>query len=137
MDPDDEVIGMEIVSPGSSILTVTEKGYGKRTLESQYRTQSRGGKGLINLRLTPKTGNVVGIRQVFEEDDVMLMSDLGHLVRLRVADVSNIGRNTQGVRMITLGEDTRLVGLVRIEDDGSEESEEGEDTGTTPSENGE
>ncbi len=137
MDPDDEVIGMEIVSPGSSILTVTEKGYGKRTLESQYRTQSRGGKGLINLRLTPKTGNVVGIRQVFEEDDVMLMSDLGHLVRLRVADVSNIGRNTQGVRMITLGEDTRLVGLVRIEDDGSEESEEGEDTGAAASENGE
>lgn len=137
MDPDDEVIGMEIVSPGSSILTVTEKGYGKRTLESQYRTQSRGGKGLINLRLTPKTGNVVGIRQVFEEDDVMLMSDLGHLVRLRVADVSNIGRNTQGVRMITLGEDTRLVGLVRIEDDGNDEPEEGEDTGAAASENGE
>lgn len=134
MDADDEVIGMEIVSPGSSILTVTEKGYGKRTLESQYRTQSRGGKGLINLRLTSKTGNVVGIRQVFEDDDVMLMSDLGHLVRLRVADVSNIGRNTQGVRMITLGEDTRLVGLVRIEDDGNDETE---DVDTAESENGE
>jgi DNA gyrase subunit A len=134
MEPDDEVIGMEIVSPESSILTVTEKGYGKRTPESHYRTQSRGGKGLINLRLTPKTGHVVGIRQVFDEDDVMVMSDQGHLVRLRVADVSSIGRNTQGVRMITLAEETRLVGLVRIEDDGSEESE---DNGTPESENGE
>ena len=119
MDDDDDVIGMEILSPTATILTVTENGYGKRTEEAQYRIQSRGGKGLINLRVTPKTGPVVGIRQVFDEDDVMLMSDQGHLVRMAVSEVSTIGRNTQGVRMITLDQDTRLVGLVRIEDDGT------------------
>ena len=102
MEEDDEVIGMEVLSEGTTILTVSEGGYGKRTSEAEYRVQSRGGKGLINLRLTPKTGSVVGIRQVFDEDDIMVMSDQGNLVRLRVADISRIGRNTQGVRLINL-----------------------------------
>jgi DNA gyrase subunit A len=125
MDEDDEVIGMEILTPGSCILTVTEGGYGKRTHEEEYRQQSRGGKGLINLRVTPKTGEVVGIRQVFDGDDVMMMSDSGNLVRVQVSEVSQIGRNTQGVRMITLAPDQRLVGLVRIEDEnGREHSDE-------------
>ncbi len=142
LEEDDEVIGMAILSPDASILTVTEGGYGKRTLESHYRLQSRGGKGLINLRVTPKTGQVVGIRQVFDEDDVMVMSDQGHLVRIRVADVSNIGRNTQGVRMITLASDQRLVGLVRIEeengqDNGAMEAENGQGNGAMEAENSE
>jgi DNA gyrase subunit A len=117
LEEGDEVVGMEILNQDSCILTVSESGYGKRTLESEYRTQSRGGKGLINLHLTPKTGVVVGIRQVFEDDDVMVMSDSGKLVRLRVADISCIGRNTQGVRLINMDEDQRLVGVVRVEDD--------------------
>ena len=142
LEEDDEVIGMAILNPDASILTVTEGGYGKRTLESHYRLQSRGGKGLINLRVTPKTGQVVGIRQVFDEDDVMVMSDQGHLVRIRVADVSNIGRNTQGVRMITLASDQRLVGLVRIEEengqgDGAMEAENGQGDGAMEAENSE
>jgi DNA gyrase subunit A len=117
LEEGDEVVGMEILSPDSCILTVSETGYGKRTPESEYRVQSRGGKGLINLRLTPKTGNVVGIRQVFDDDDVMVMSDQGKLVRLRVADISRIGRNTQGVRLINMEDDQRLVGVVRVEED--------------------
>ena len=117
---DDEVVGMEVLSPGSTILTVTESGYGKRTVESEYRTQSRGGKGLINLRVTDKTGPVMGILQVFDDDDVMIMSDQGNLVRLPVADIRSIGRNTQGVRLINLGPEQRLVGAVRIEEDGDE-----------------
>ena len=117
---DDEVVGMEVLSPGSTILTVTESGYGKRTVESEYRTQSRGGKGLINLRVTDKTGPVMGILQVFDDDDVMIMSDQGNLVRLPVADIRSIGRNTQGVRLINLGPEQRLVGAVRIEEDGEE-----------------
>ena len=117
LDDDDEVVGMAVLSPEASILTVTEGGYGKRTHESEYRTQSRGGRGLINLRVTPKTGRVVGVRQVFEGDDVMLMSDQGHLVRIQVSEVNEIGRNTQGVRLISLNEDQRLVGVVRIEDE--------------------
>jgi DNA gyrase subunit A len=125
MDEDDEVIGMEILTPGSCILTVTEGGYGKRTHEEEYRQQSRGGKGLINLRVTPKTGAGVGIRQVFDGEDVLMMCDSGNLVRVQVSEVSQSGRNTQGVRMITLAPDQRLVGLVRIEDEnGREHSDE-------------
>ena len=114
---DDVVVGMEVLSPDSTILTVSESGYGKRTVESEYRTQSRGGKGLINLRVTDRTGPVMGILQVFDEDDVMIMSDQGNLVRLPVGDIRRIGRNTQGVRLINLGPDQRLVGAVRIEED--------------------
>src|SRR5690606_29438313 len=117
LDEDDEVVGMAVLNPDACILTVTENGYGKRTHEREYRTQSRGGRGLINQQVTAKTGCVVGIQQVFDEDDVMVMSNQGNLVRIQVADVSEIGRNTQGVRLITLAEDQRLVGLVRIEDE--------------------
>jgi DNA gyrase subunit A len=106
-----------VLGEGSCILTVTEEGYGKRTVESEYRVQSRGGKGLINLRLTPKTGQVVGIRQVFDDDDIMVMSNQGNLVRLRAADISRIGRNTQGVRLINMDSDQHLVGVVRVEED--------------------
>ncbi len=117
LEEDDEVIGMEVLSEGSTILTVSEGGYGKRTSATEYRVQSRGGKGLINLRLTPKTGVVVGIRQVFDEDDIMVLSNQGNLVRLRVMDISRIGRNTQGVRLINLTADQRLVGVARVEED--------------------
>jgi DNA gyrase subunit A len=135
LEEDDEVIGMEVLSEGSCILTVTAEGYGKRTVESEYRVQSRGGKGLINLRLTPKTGQVVGIRQVFDDDDIMVMSNQGNLVRLRAADISRIGRNTQGVRLINMDPDQHLVGVVRVEEENDrpvsepleEEPEDGEE----------
>jgi DNA gyrase subunit A len=117
LEDNDEVVGMEVLSEGASILTVAEGGYGKRTSEAEYRLQSRGGKGLINLRLTPKTGMVVGVRQVLDEDDIMVMSDQGNLVRLRVMDIPRIGRNTQGVRLINLTSDQRLVGVARVEED--------------------
>ncbi len=126
---DDEVVGMEVLSPDSTILSVSESGYGKRTTESEYRTQSRGGKGLINLRITAKTGPVMGILQVFDDDDVMVMSDQGNLVRLPVGDIRPTGRNTQGVRLINLRADQRLVGAVRIEEDGEDDIDETDDTG--------
>jgi DNA gyrase subunit A len=117
LEEGDEVIGMEVLSPGSSILTVSAGGYGKRTSETEYRVQGRGGKGLINLNITPKTGLVVSILQVFDDDDIMVMSDQGNLVRLQVADIRRIGRNTQGVRLINLTPEQRLVGVVRIAED--------------------
>ncbi len=123
----DEVVGMEVLSPAATLLTVSESGYGKRTNESEYRPQSRGGRGLINLRVTAKTGPVMGILQVFDEDDVMIMSDQGNLVRLSVGDIRRIGRNTQGVRLINLGPDQRLVGAVRIEEDGESDIDETDD----------
>jgi DNA gyrase subunit A len=131
-EEDDEVVGMEVLSEGASILTVSEGGYGKRTSESEYRAQTRGGKGLINLRLTAKTGAVVGIRQVFDEDDIMVMSDEGNLVRLHVADISLIGRNTQGVRLINLAPGQRLIGVARVEEDSGRSAEDGEDEGESP-----
>src|SRR5919199_1247647 len=117
LEEGDEVIGMEVLSPGSSILTVSESGYGKRTSATEYRVQGRGGKGLINLNVTPKTGLVVSILQVFDDDDIMVMSDQGNLVRMQVADIRRIGRNTQGVRLINLTPEQRLVGAVRIAED--------------------
>jgi len=117
LEENDEVIGMEVLSPDSSILTVSESGYGKRTSETEYRVQGRGGKGLINLNVTSKTGLVVSILQVFDDDDIMVMSDQGNLVRLQVADIRRIGRNTQGVRLINLTSEQRLIGVVRIAED--------------------
>jgi DNA gyrase subunit A len=117
LDRGDEVVGMEVLGEGATMLTVSQGGYGKRTPEAEYRVQSRGGKGLINLRVTPKTGLVVGIRQVSDDDDIMVMSDQGNLVRLRVADIPRIGRNTQGVRLINLTGEQRLVGVARVEED--------------------
>src|SRR5262245_18094751 len=108
---------MEVLSAGSSILTVSESGYGKRTSETEYRVQGRGGKGLINLNVTPKTGLVVSILQVFDDDDIMVMSEQRNLVRLQVADIRRIGRNTLGVRLINLTPEQRLVGVVRIAED--------------------
>ncbi|GIX45819.1 MAG: DNA gyrase subunit A [Candidatus Tectimicrobiota bacterium] len=121
LEDGDEVVGMEVLSPGACLLTVTEAGYGKRTHESEYRVQGRGGKGLINLRVTAKTGPVVGVLQVFDDDDVMLLSDQGNLVRLHVADIPRFGRNTQGVRLIQLAPEQRLAGVARIEEDNGEE----------------
>src|SRR6266849_5833145 len=117
LEEGDEVIGMEVLNSGSTILTVSAGGYGKRTSETEYRVQGRGGKGLINLNITPKTGLVVSILQVFDDDDIMVMSDQGNLVRLQVADIRRIGRNTQGVRLINLTPEQRLVGVVRIAED--------------------
>ena len=117
LEDGDEVIGMEVLSAYASILTVSEGGYGKRTSESEYRVQGRGGKGLINLNITEKTGLVVSVLQILDNDDIMVMSDQGNLVRLEVASMRRIGRNTQGVRLINLAPEQRLVGVVRIAED--------------------
>lgn len=113
--PEDTVVGMEIPSEGSGMATITEKGYGKRTTVSEYRLQTRGGKGTINLRTAPRVGNVTGICQVTGDEDLMLISDAGKIIRVRVEEVSLIHRSTQGVRLIDLDENERLVGIARVE----------------------
>jgi DNA gyrase subunit A len=120
--PEDAVVGMEIPSEGSAMATITEKGYGKRTTVSEYRLQTRGGKGTINLKTAPRVGNVTGICQVTGDEDLMLISDAGKIIRVRVEEVSLIHRSTQGVRLIDLDENERLVGIARVERE--EESEE-------------
>ena len=112
----------------SSVLTATEKGYGKRTTISDYPVHGRGGQGVISIQTTDRNGDVVGAVHVSEEDGIMLITDGGTLVRTRVAEVSVMGRNTQGVRLINLSSgEERLVGLERIEED-DQADEEGADT---------
>ncbi len=102
LEEGDEVVGADLVEPSTTILTVTENGYGKRTEEGEYRVQGRGGKGIIDIKTTERNGRVVGVAQVKDEDEVMLVTNGGMLIRLKVKEVSVIGRNTQGVRMISL-----------------------------------
>jgi len=110
----DEVVGMEVVAPHTQILTVTANGYGKRTQASEYRTQNRGGSGIFTVKRTQKTGDVIGIKIVADEDDLMLISDKGKIIRLRAVDIPVQGRSTQGVRLITLEEGERVVAVARL-----------------------
>jgi DNA gyrase subunit A len=103
-----------IVSREGDILTATEKGYGKRTALDEYRLSGRGGQGVFSIQVNERNGKVVGAIQVNQEDEVMLISNKGTLVRVPVAEISLIGRNTQGVRLIQLGEEEALVSLERI-----------------------
>ncbi|MFQ6672097.1 MAG: DNA gyrase subunit A [Candidatus Tectimicrobiota bacterium] len=112
----DEVVGAEVVAPGSYLLTVTERGFGKRTVEDGYRTQRRGGKGLIDIKTTKRNGPVVGVRQVSSDDEVMIITSEGIMIRSAVTDVRPIGRNTQGVRLIDLGKGDRVVAVARLEE---------------------
>ena len=118
---DDEVIGMESIITGTSatLLAITENGFGKRTELDEYRVQTRGGKGVITYKITPKTGNIVGIRIVEEADDVMLITDTGTIIRLNVAGISVLGRSTQGVTLMRTNEG-RVVSIEKI----SEKEEE-------------
>ncbi|HQP29173.1 MAG TPA: DNA gyrase C-terminal beta-propeller domain-containing protein, partial [Syntrophales bacterium] len=96
-------------------LTVSERGYGKRTAIEEYRHQSRGGKGTINLKTVPKVGTVSGISQVVGDEDILLISDGGKIIRMRVDEIPVIHRSTQGVKLIELEPEERLVGLARAE----------------------
>ncbi|MCX8083763.1 MAG: DNA gyrase subunit A [Calditerrivibrio sp.] len=105
LEDDDSVVSMEVLTGAPFILTVTTNGYGKCTLVSDYRIQSRGGKGLKLSKITPKTGPVCGAKQVKLEDDVMLMSKSGKIIRIAVSDIPVLGRDTQGVRLMNVADD--------------------------------
>jgi DNA gyrase subunit A len=112
---DDRVVGMEALDPHGDILTVTERGYGKRTPVEDYRKQSRGGLGIINLKVTPKTGEVVGARHVTESDGLMLITQEGMIIRMNVSGIRVVGRSTQGVRLMNLSGEDRLVSTAKVE----------------------
>jgi len=122
LDEGDQVVSLEVVTPGT-VLTVTENGYGKRTPLDEYRVQSRGGKGLINIKTAGRNGRVVGVKFLRGDEGVMLITEKGMIIRLNTADISTIGRNTQGVRLIQLEEGDHLVSVARLA-----EREEAEDT---------
>ncbi|WP_035252923.1 DNA gyrase subunit A [Desulfatiglans anilini] len=117
MDPEDRVVGMDALDEGATILTVTENGYGKRTKTEEYRRQSRGGKGILTIKTTERNGLVVFAYQVSNQDQLMLMTGQGKIIRLRVADISTIGRNTQGVKLIDLAEDEKVAGVAKVMED--------------------
>ena len=121
LNKDDQVIGMESVIAGANaaLLAITENGFGKRTELDEYRVQTRGGKGVITYKITPKTGSIVGIRIVEEDDDVMLITDTGTIIRINVSEISILGRSTQGVTLMRTNEG-KVVSIEKI----SEKEEE-------------
>ncbi len=131
LSDDNEVIGMVIVGDApSTILAVTEKGYGKRTDLSEYRLQGRGGKGIISIRTNQRNGNAVAFLQVSDEDEIMIVTAEGKILRLKISGIRVIGRNTQGVKFIDIEEGGRVVGAVALAEKGEkEEAGEDEDQG--------
>lgn len=119
LDDEDEVIGMESVIAGgkATLLAITENGFGKRTELDEYRVQIRGGKGVITYKITPKTGKLVGVRIATEEDDVMLITDTGTIIRLNVKDISVLGRATQGVTLMRTNDGGKVVSIETLTPD--------------------
>jgi DNA gyrase subunit A len=115
----DEVVGMETLRPGGTILTVTVNGYGKRTEIEEYRVQGRGGFGIINIQTTERNGQVVAVSCVLEHEELMFITEQGMILRTQASGISIIGRATQGVRLIDLDEGDRTVAVARLEDQGS------------------
>ena len=122
----DEVVAMEIVREGGTMLTVTQNGFGKRTELEEYRVQSRGGVGIINIQTTDRNGKVVGIAYVHDDDELMLISQQGKILRMVTKDIRAIGRATQGVRLLGVEEGDEVVSVARLAE------REGEENGTEP-----
>ena len=124
LDDGDYVVGMEpIYDQTQCLLTITENGFGKRTELSEYRVQSRDGKGVITYKITPKTGKVVGIKVVKDEDEVMLITDTGILIRISCKDISVLGRSTQGVTLIRSNDGGVVSSIAKISNDDSDDAE--------------
>jgi DNA gyrase subunit A len=128
----DKVVGMEVLTHGQTLITFTENGYGKRTSVDEYPVQKRGGKGVITIKTSERNGQVVSILLVDDDDDLILMTDFGKLIRMPIAGISVIGRNTQGVKLIEIITGERVIGAARLveKDENGEEADdavEGED----------
>jgi DNA gyrase subunit A len=126
---DDVAVAMEVVEPGGTLLTVTERGYGKRTEMDEYRVQSRGGVGVINISTSARNGQVVGVSYVEEGDEVLLITQQGMIIRMPTNDVRSIGRATQGVRLIEIEGEDKVVSVARLVE---KDENGGGDEGATP-----
>ncbi|WP_127530047.1 DNA gyrase subunit A [Paenibacillus kobensis] len=126
LDEDDKVIDMDIVQEDNDVLIVTSKGYGKRTPMSEYRTQSRGGKGIKTLNVTDKNGTIAGLKVVVNDEDLMIMTSSGTMIRTSMDGISTMGRNTQGVKLIHIREDDSVATVTRVARSEEEEHEEEE-----------
>jgi DNA gyrase subunit A len=139
LEENDRLVAMEVLDPTQEseaspfeILTVTELGYGKRTPVAEYRVQSRGGKGIITLKSNDKNGPVMGARQVLPKDDVMLVSNKGQMIRISVGEISEQGRATQGVRLMTMSGGEKIASFEAMAESVAEEGESGSNGSGTP-----
>ncbi len=121
----DAIIGMEAIGEGATILTATENGYGKRTNTEEYRIQGRGGMGIITIKTTERNGEVVGMKEVSDDDEVMLITNQGTIIRMKIKGISVIGRNTQGVRLINVEKGEKVVGVAHLAEEDSYSSAAG------------
>jgi DNA gyrase subunit A len=121
----DEVVAMEVVGQGGTLLTVAQNGYGKRTELDEYRLQSRGGVGIINIQTSDRNDKVVGIAYVHDDDELMIISQQGMILRMRAGDVRAIGRATQGVRLIEMEEGDEVVAIAKLAEKEEEVGAEG------------
>jgi DNA gyrase subunit A len=108
------VVSLETLYEGATILTITENGYGKRTATKEYRVQKRGGKGIFSIKTSQRNGLVVSANQVSDNDELMILSGEGKIIRIRVAGLSVIGRHTQGVKLINLEASEKVVAVARF-----------------------
>lgn len=123
LDEGDHVIGMEVCTENTTLLVVTENGFGKRTELDEYKVQSRGGKGVLTYRITEKTGKSIGMMLVSDEDDIMLISSDGTIIRMKVNEISILGRATQGVTLMRMSEGNNVVSMARMVNEEDEESD--------------
>jgi DNA gyrase subunit A len=122
----DQLVGMEVLTHGQTLFTATENGYGKRTLLDEYPVQRRGGKGVITIKTNERNGLVVTILVVSDEDEVMLMTDIGKIIRMPIEGISVISRNTQGVKLMEMEPHERLVSAARLAESEDEDEDEEE-----------
>lgn len=125
LDEDDYVIGMEVCTDYTTLLVVTENGFGKRTELDEYKVQSRGGKGVLTYRITAKTGKSIGMMLVSEDDDIMLISSDGTIIRMKVNEISILGRATQGVTLMRMAEGINVVSMARMVNEENDSTSEG------------
>lgn len=121
LEKDDEVVSVDVLDENTALLTVTEKGFGKRTKLEEYRTQARGGKGVLTLKITPKNGRVIGVLQVTSDDEIIIIASSGKLIRIKASNIRIIGRSTQGVRLIDLADEHKVVSVARVVEKEEEE----------------
>jgi DNA gyrase subunit A len=125
--PDDFVVGMELARDAQDVLVITEKGFGKRTPITEFRSQSRGGKGLIASKVTDRVGQIVAMRIVDVDDDIMIMTESGIVIRTDSQYISRVGRNTQWVKVIRIEEGDRVATVAKLKREETDETEEDTD----------
>jgi DNA gyrase subunit A len=127
---DDFIVGAQVITTDESILTVTEKGYGKRSPIEEYRLQKRGGRGVYAIKPSERNGDIIGAMQVYDNDEVILIADSGKMIRMDLSTIRIIGRTTQGVRLINIEEHEKVVAMDTVAFVENDDEDEGIDDGT-------